>query len=53
VAGVCGGCGELFGAADGVAETGLPLIRDREIENTSGALDLSAYLDRGYRPVTF
>jgi len=52
-AGVCGGCADLFGAAVGVEGAGLPLIRDREIENTSGVLDLSAYLDRGFRLVTF
>jgi DsrE/DsrF-like family len=53
VAGVCGGCADVFGATEGAAATGLPMVRDRAIPGTSGILDLSAYLDRGYRLVTF
>lgn len=53
VAGVCGGCADVFGATEGAKATGLPLVRDRQIPGTTGILDLSRYLDQGYRLVTF
>jgi DsrE/DsrF-like family len=53
VAGVCGGCADIFGATAGAAETGLKIIRDKDIPGTTGVLDLSRYLDNGYRLVTF
>ncbi len=53
VAGVCGGCADVFGATDGAKATGLALVRDKQIPGTSGILDLSRYLDEGYRLVTF
>lgn len=53
VAGVCGGCADVFGAAEGASAAGLPLLRDKEIPGTTGILDLSRYLDQGYRLVTF
>ncbi|MDZ4840888.1 MAG: DsrE family protein [Hyphomicrobium aestuarii] len=52
VAGVCGGCADVFGATDGVKAIGLTMVRDRAIPGTSGILDLSRYLDEGYRLVT-
>ena len=53
VAGVCGGCADVFGATEGAAATGLKLIHERAIPGTSGVADLSRYLDEGYRLVTF
>jgi hypothetical protein len=53
VVGVCGGCADVFGATEGAKATGLPLVRDKQIPGTSGILDLSRYLDQGYRLVTF
>lgn len=53
VVGVCGGCADVFGATDAAKATGLPLVRDKQIPGTSGILDLSRYLDQGYRLVTF
>ena len=53
VIGVCGGCADVFGATDGVKKTGLPLVRERDIPGLGGVLDLSRYLDQGYRLVTF
>jgi len=53
VAGICGGCADVFGAADGAATTGLAMIREKAIPGTSGIADLSRYLDDGYRLVTF
>ncbi len=53
VPGVCGGCADVFGATEGAKSAGLPLIRDRQIPGTAGILDLSSYLDQGYRLVTF
>lgn len=51
--GVCGGCADVFGATDGVKSTGLELIREKAIPGTAGILDLSRYLGRGDRLVTF
>ncbi len=53
VVGVCGGCADVFGAAEGAEATGLPLVRDKQIPGTKGILDLSRYLDQGYRLITF
>jgi DsrE/DsrF-like family len=53
VAGVCGGCADVFGATEAAEATGVPLVRERQIPGTSGILDLSRYLDQGYRLVTF
>ena len=53
VAGVCAGCADIFGASESAAATGLNLIRNREIPGTSGVIDLSRYLNEGYRLVTF
>lgn len=53
VAGVCGGCADVFGAAEGAKNAGVRLIRDKNIPGTNGILDLSRYLDEGYRLVTF
>lgn len=53
VAGVCGGCADVFGATEGAQSTGLALVRERQVPGTSGILDLSRYLDQGFRLVTF
>lgn len=53
VVGVCGGCADVFGATADVKATGLSLIREKEIPGTSGIIDLSRYLDEGYRLLTF
>jgi hypothetical protein len=53
VAGVCGGCADVFSATDEAKAAHFTLVRDAAIPGTSGVLDLSSYLDRGYRLVTF
>lgn len=53
VAGVCGGCADVFGATEDARKTGLKLDYAKAIPGTSGMLDTSAYLDRGYNLVTF
>ena len=53
VVGVCGGCADVFGATDNVNSSGLALVREKEIPGTSGIIDLSKYLDDGYRLLTF
>jgi len=53
VVGVCGGCADVFGATDGVNATGLTLVREKQIPGMGGVLDLSRYLDQGYRLVAF
>lgn len=53
IAGVCGGCADVFSATSDVEATELPLVREKEIPGTSGIVDLSRYLDSGYRLLTF
>ncbi len=53
VVGVCKGCADVFGAAEDVRSTGLELIDEKAIPGTSGIIDLSKYLDDGYRILTF
>lgn len=53
VVGVCGGCADVFGATADVKATGLSLVREKEIPGTTGIIDLSRYLDEGYRLLTF
>jgi sulfur relay (sulfurtransferase) complex TusBCD TusD component (DsrE family) len=53
VAGVCGGCADVFGATADVKAAGLALIREKEIPGTTGIVNLSRYLDEGYRLLTF
>ena len=53
VDGVCGGCADVFGATEGAKATGFKLIREKAIPGTAGILDLSRYIARGDRLVTF
>jgi hypothetical protein len=53
VAGVCGGCADVFGATEGATSAGASLVREIMIPGTTGVIDLSRYLDEGYRLVTF
>lgn len=53
VVGACRGCADVFGAVDGVKAAGLPLIDEKAIPGTSGVIDLSKYMDSGYRILTF
>jgi len=53
VAGVCGGCADVFGATDDVNAAGATLIYEKPIPGTSGIIDLSKYLDEGYRVLNF
>lgn len=53
VIGVCRGCADVFGATNDVKATGHTLIDEKAIPGTSGIVDLSKYLDGGYRILTF
>lgn len=53
VVGVCGGCADVFGATQDAENAGARLIREKAIPGTSGIIDLSKYLDMGYRVLTF
>jgi hypothetical protein len=53
VVGACGGCADVFGAAAEVERSGMPLVREKQVPGTTGIIDLSRYLDQGYRLVTF
>lgn len=52
-ASVCGGCADVFGASEGLRSSRLKLVRDKDIPGTTGILDLSRYVDDGYRLFTF
>jgi hypothetical protein len=53
VAGVCGGCADVFGATEAAKNANLPIVREKQIPGTNGVIDLSRYLDDGYRLLTF
>lgn len=53
VVGVCGGCADVFGAAADAKAAGARLIHEKAIPGTSGIIDLSKYLDDGYRVLNF
>lgn len=53
VAGICGGCADVFGATEDARKTGLKLDYEKAIAGTSGILDISYYVDAGYSLVTF
>lgn len=53
LAGVCGGCADVFGATQAVEAAGVTLVRQADIPGTTGVIDLSQYLDDGWRMVAF
>lgn len=53
VAGICGGCADVFGATEDARRTGLKLDYEKAIPGTPGVLDVSSYLDQGYSLVNF
>jgi len=52
-AGICGACADVFGATEDARKTGLKLDYEKAIPGTSGVLDVSSYVDRGFGIVTF
>ncbi len=53
VAGICGGCADVFGAADDARKTGLKLDYERAVPGTPGLLDQSHYIEAGYAVINF
>ena len=53
VVGACLGCADVFGATEAVRDAGVKLVDEKAIPGTSGVIDLSRYLDDGYRVLTF
>lgn len=53
VVGVCGGCADVFGAAEDVAGTGLPVGRELTIPGVGGIISLGNYINQGYTLVNF
>lgn len=51
--GVCGGCADVFDTDNEIENTDIPLIRQTDIPGTTGIIDLSKYLEDGYRILTF
>jgi hypothetical protein len=52
VAGVCGGCADVFGATSELGAAGTPLNYENRIPGTSGVLDLARFIEHGYQLVT-
>lgn len=52
-ASVCGGCADVFGATKTATDSGLTLVRERDIPGVGGVLDLSRYVSDGNRLVAF
>jgi hypothetical protein len=50
---VCGGCADVFGATAGAETVGAKLVREKYLPGIEGVVDLSNYLDKDYRLVTF
>ncbi|MDQ7017996.1 MAG: DsrE family protein [Robiginitomaculum sp.] len=53
IVGACQGCADVFGAAEGVKASGVQLVSEKAIPGTSGIIDISKYMDEGYRVLTF
>ena len=53
VAGVCGGCANVFGTADEARATGLPVVGDLQIPGVGSVISLGDYVAKGYSLVTF
>ncbi|VAV98315.1 hypothetical protein MNBD_ALPHA06-386 [hydrothermal vent metagenome] len=53
VVGACRGCADLFGASESIERANVPLIDEKAMPGTSGIIDLSKYLDDGYRVLPF
>jgi len=53
VVGICGGCADVFGATEEAEKTDIPLVRELNIPGTNGVINLSKYLEDGYKLLTF
>ncbi len=53
VAGVSCGCADVFGAAEDAAASGMALIKDNPVPETSGLPSLQALIADGYTILTF
>jgi hypothetical protein len=53
VAGASCACADVFGAADSVQASGLELIKDNPLPDTSGLASLRALVDDGYTILSF
>lgn len=51
--GACGGCADIFGAAEEVQEANLPLLRDVKVPGTGGLTSLGRYLEEGSSLISF
>jgi hypothetical protein len=53
VAGVSGGCADVFGARSDAEANGFSLIGDNAVPGTSGLPSLARYIGEGYSVITF
>jgi predicted peroxiredoxin len=47
------GCAAVFGATEGVAACGVPLLKDKALTGTPGISNLRRYLVEGWQTLTF
>ena len=53
VVGASNACAVVFGAAESVAASGVPMISDNAIPGTPGLLSLRRYLEDGWHTLVF
>jgi hypothetical protein len=53
VQGASCGCAEVFGATDGIAACGVPIVKDHALAGTAGLLSLRRYVAEGWSTVVF
>ena len=53
IGGVCGGCAEIFGAAESVGRTSLKLLQESPLPGPSGVTDMAKRIADGDRFLTF
>jgi hypothetical protein len=53
VRGASCGCADIFGAAEGLAASGTPLLKDFALDGTSGVVSVRSYIADGFQPFVF
>jgi hypothetical protein len=53
VTGASGACAAVFGAAESLRSSGVPIVKDNPLAGTAGLLSLRRYLSEGWSVVVF
>jgi hypothetical protein len=53
VTGASGACAAVFGAAESVRSSGVPVVQDNPLAGTAGLLSLRRYLSEGWSVIVF